>query len=164
MAPSDTTVSPHSPSGTGSSGWLNPANPAYKWWVAFTVTLSSFLVTMSQNAVQVALPPIMDQRAHLNEYAVQYIAVPLLLKPLYLRATFHSDDGHNSPLTIEIVPKSSPDLCSRQFVQQRLRILQIGRIKTFCKPTIDFRQQFAGLSPLALLLPQAREAHSGAQL
>ncbi len=38
---------------------MNPAKPTYRWWVAFTVTLSSFLVTMSQNAVQVALPPIM---------------------------------------------------------------------------------------------------------
>lgn len=38
---------------------MSAANPTYKWWVAFTVTLSSFLVTMSQNAVQVALPPIM---------------------------------------------------------------------------------------------------------
>ncbi len=38
---------------------MSPARPSYKWWVAFTVTHSSFLVTLSQNAVQVALPPIM---------------------------------------------------------------------------------------------------------
>ena len=57
MAPSDTTVA--RPSGAGSGGLIRPDSPAYKWWVAFTVTLSCFLVTMSQNAVQVALPPIM---------------------------------------------------------------------------------------------------------
>ncbi len=32
---------------------------SYKWWVAFAVTLSSFLVNMSQFAVQLAVPPIM---------------------------------------------------------------------------------------------------------
>ncbi len=38
---------------------MSPAHPHYKWWVAATVTLSSFLVSLSQTAVQVALPPIM---------------------------------------------------------------------------------------------------------
>ncbi len=38
---------------------LDPQRASYKWWVAFTVSLSSFLVTMSQVAVQIALPQIM---------------------------------------------------------------------------------------------------------
>jgi len=32
---------------------------SYKWWIALTVTLSSFLVNMSQSAVQVSVPRIM---------------------------------------------------------------------------------------------------------
>ncbi len=38
---------------------LDPERASYKWWVAFTVSVSSFLVTMSQVAVQIALPQIM---------------------------------------------------------------------------------------------------------
>ena len=38
---------------------FDPARGSYKWWVAFTVSLSGFLVTMSQIAVQIALPQIM---------------------------------------------------------------------------------------------------------
>src|SRR5713101_263650 len=40
-------------------GLLDPARPSHKWWVAATVSLSGFLVTMSQSAVQIALPQIM---------------------------------------------------------------------------------------------------------
>ena len=57
MTPSDTTIS--RPAEAGSSKWMSPSHPHYKWWVAATVTLSSFLVSLSQTAVQVALPPIM---------------------------------------------------------------------------------------------------------
>ncbi len=38
---------------------LDPEGASYRWLVAFTVSLSSFLVTMSQVAVQIALPQIM---------------------------------------------------------------------------------------------------------
>jgi MFS family permease len=41
------------------SGILDPAKPSHRWWVAATVMLSSFLVPMSQSAMQVALPQIM---------------------------------------------------------------------------------------------------------
>ena len=41
-------------------GWLrDPTRPSHKWWMAATVSLSGFLVSMSQMAVQVALPQIM---------------------------------------------------------------------------------------------------------
>ena len=40
-------------------GILDPARPSHRWWVAATVMLSSFLVPMSQSAMQVALPQIM---------------------------------------------------------------------------------------------------------
>ena len=39
--------------------WVDRESTSFKWWIAFTVTLSSFLINMSQFAVQVALPPIM---------------------------------------------------------------------------------------------------------
>ena len=38
---------------------MNRERASLKWWIALTVTLSSFLVNLSQFAVQVALPPIM---------------------------------------------------------------------------------------------------------
>jgi DHA2 family multidrug resistance protein len=40
-------------------GILDPASPSHRWWVASTVMLSSFLVPLSQSAMQVALPQIM---------------------------------------------------------------------------------------------------------
>jgi hypothetical protein len=40
-------------------GLLDPARPSHRWWVAITVMVSGFLVSMSQTAVQVALPQIM---------------------------------------------------------------------------------------------------------
>jgi DHA2 family multidrug resistance protein len=51
------TAQPHTAPHTG--GLFDPQHSSYKWWVALTVTLSGFLVTMSQTAVQVALPQIM---------------------------------------------------------------------------------------------------------
>jgi MFS transporter, DHA2 family, multidrug resistance protein len=57
MARPDATALPQSGPRTG--GLLDPARPSHRWWVATTVTLSGFLVTMSQTAVQVALPQIM---------------------------------------------------------------------------------------------------------
>lgn len=40
-------------------GLFDPSRPSHKWLVAATVSISGFLVTMSQVAVQVALPQIM---------------------------------------------------------------------------------------------------------
>ena len=47
------TAQPHTVQHTGHL--FDPQRSSYKWWVALTVTLSGFLVTMSQTAVQVAL-------------------------------------------------------------------------------------------------------------
>ncbi len=38
---------------------IDRESTSYKWWVALAVTLSSFLVNMSQFAVQLAVPPMM---------------------------------------------------------------------------------------------------------
>jgi len=38
---------------------FDPERASYKWWVAFIVSVSGFLVSMSQVAVQIALPQIM---------------------------------------------------------------------------------------------------------
>src|SRR5262249_60111119 len=53
---------------------------------------------------------------------------------------------------------------SRQFLQQRLRILQIARVEPLPKPPVNRSQQFARLLQLALVAPEAREAHGGAKL
>ena len=57
MARPDATALPQSGSRTG--GLLDPARPSHRWWVVTTVMVSGFLVSMSQTAVQVALPQIM---------------------------------------------------------------------------------------------------------
>ncbi|MBM3222350.1 MAG: MFS transporter [Candidatus Tectomicrobia bacterium] len=44
---------------SGLTRLLDPTRPSHRWWVAITVTCSGFLVTMSQSAVQIALPQIM---------------------------------------------------------------------------------------------------------
>jgi hypothetical protein len=50
-----------------------------------------------------------------------------------------------------------------KFLQERLGLLEIGRIKALGEPAIDRGQQRRGFRPLALLLPQAREAHGSAE-
>ena len=57
MARPDATALPQPGPRTG--GLLDPARPSHRWWVATTVMVSGFLVSMSQTAVQVALPQIM---------------------------------------------------------------------------------------------------------
>ena len=63
----------------------------------------------------------------------------------------------------------TPAWCARLFVipqllQQRLRLLEVGRVKALREPAIDRRQQITGFGLLALLLPQATQAHGGPQL
>jgi len=58
----------------------------------------------------------------------------------------------------------STSVALRQRVQQCLRFLQVEGVKALGEPAVDRRQQLVGFRPPALLLPQARQAHSGAQL
>ena len=53
-------------------------------------------------------------------------------------------------------------LC-RQLLQQRLRLLQIARVKPLSEPAVDRSKQFARLLHLALVAPEACEAHGGAE-
>ena len=48
-------------------------------------------------------------------------------------------------------------LCS-QLAEQRLRLLQVSRIKTLSKPAIDRGKQVTGVVPLALLPPESTQA------
>jgi hypothetical protein len=50
---------------------------------------------------------------------------------------------------------------SGERLQQRLGLLQVGRVKAFGEPAVDRRQQRMGFALLTLLLPQASEAHGG---
>src|SRR5262245_6554807 len=54
--------------------------------------------------------------------------------------------------------------CSRQLIEQRLRLLQIGGVETLGEQAIDRRQQGTRLGPPALLAPQPGKARRGAQL
>ena len=51
----------------------------------------------------------------------------------------------------------------RQLLQQRLRLLQIARVEPFSEPAVNRSKQFARLLHLALVAPEAREAHGGAE-
>src|SRR5262245_4531664 len=50
-----------------------------------------------------------------------------------------------------------------QFLQQRLRFLQIARLEPFSEPPVNRSQQLARLLHLALRAPEASEAHGGAE-
>ena len=52
---------------------------------------------------------------------------------------------------------------SFQLPQQRLRLLEIRRVKAFREPAIEQGEELVGLCALTLLLPQTAEAHGGAQ-
>jgi len=51
---------------------------------------------------------------------------------------------------------------SPQFVQKRLRLLQIGRVEPLGEPAMDRRKELAGLGAAALVAAQPGEAHGGA--
>src|SRR5262249_11856877 len=53
---------------------------------------------------------------------------------------------------------------SSQLFEQCFGLLQVGRVKPFGEPAVDRREQLVGHGPLALLLPQARQARGGTQL
>ena len=51
-----------------------------------------------------------------------------------------------------------------EFFQQRPRLLEVGGLKPLGEPAVDRGQERVGFGTLALLLPQATQAYSGAQL
>src|SRR5215475_9334688 len=52
---------------------------------------------------------------------------------------------------------------SRECIEQRLGLLQVDGVKSLGEPVVHLHQQRVGLSALALELPQATQAHGGAQ-
>src|SRR5262245_34825444 len=50
-----------------------------------------------------------------------------------------------------------------EVLKYRLGLLQVGRVKALGEPAVDRGEQLTGLGALALLLPQARQAHRRAQ-
>ena len=50
-----------------------------------------------------------------------------------------------------------------QLIEQRLGLLQIERVEAFGEPAVDRSEKIAGLIPLALIAPEPRHAHRGAQ-
>src|SRR5262249_17455526 len=55
-------------------------------------------------------------------------------------------------------------LCaSCEFIQQRLSLLQVARVKTLGEPAVDLSEQLVGFGTLLLALPQPGEAHGRSQ-
>ncbi len=50
-----------------------------------------------------------------------------------------------------------------QFVEQRLRLLQIGGIEPLCEPAVDGGEEVVGFGGLSLGVPEAGEAGRGAE-
>ena len=55
------------------------------------------------------------------------------------------------------------DFLRCQLPQQHLRLLQIARVEPFREPPVNRSKQFARLLHLALVAPETREAHGGAE-
>jgi hypothetical protein len=60
-------------------------------------------------------------------------------------------------------PEAHRRVSRRQFTEQRLCLFQIPRIKPFSKPAVDRSEKLACLITFALIAPEARHAHGGAQ-
>ena len=54
--------------------------------------------------------------------------------------------------------EACPFADSVQFVKQSLCFFQVGGIEAFCKPAIDWSKEITGFAPLALFVPETREA------
>ena len=52
---------------------------------------------------------------------------------------------------------------SRQLIEQRLRLLQVGGVESFGKPAIDWGDEVAGFGAPTLLASQPAEIADGAQ-
>ena len=63
----------------------------------------------------------------------------------------------------DLLTLSSRSRSRRQLVEQVLSLLQIERIEPLGKPAVDRSEKIAGLIPLALIAPEPRHAHRGAQ-
>src|SRR5262245_19848899 len=50
-----------------------------------------------------------------------------------------------------------------QFLEQRLDLDEIGRVKAFGEPAINWREEIAGLTALALVAPEPGQAAGGAE-
>ena len=57
----------------------------------------------------------------------------------------------------------SPGVVLRQLIKQRFGVLQVSGVKPLGEPAVDRYQQLVGFCALALPLPQARQAGSGAE-
>ena len=57
---------------------------------------------------------------------------------------------------------NTPISSSRQFVEQRLRLLEIGRVEAFGEPAIDGHEKVAGFGVVALVAAEPGEACGGA--
>ena len=72
----------------------------------------------------------------------------------------HSRYGFPSSIHSKRSTRQRQDL----LLQQRLRLLQIARVKAFSEPPLNRSKQFARLVHLTLVAPEACEAHCGAEV
>src|SRR5437899_845092 len=82
----------------------------------------------------------------------------------YLMKVFYTQVLMNTHPALEGRQAVSADVALRQCLHQLPRLLQVCSVKTLGEPAIDRCEQVVGRGALALLLPQAGQAHGGAQL
>src|SRR5213083_982198 len=73
--------------------------------------------------------------------------------------------GSATPIVTMIrAPAASPPVLSLQRFQQRPGVPEVRRVKALREPAVHLRQELTGFSTFTLALPQAAQAHGGAQL
>src|SRR5262245_1115507 len=86
--------------------------------------------------------------------------------PGWLCRSVVGDSGADAYLSSSGCPAEGrrPRMSGSERSQEHPGLLQVGGVKALREPVVDRRQQFARLDPLALLLPQPRQAHGRPQL
>jgi hypothetical protein len=93
--------------------------------------------------------------------ALLYVTTVSLASTIF----FHSPEQAASCLSDQVGRGQLllPRLPSPLF-QQRFGLLEVSGVKAFGEPAVDGGQQLVGCGLFALVPPQARQAHGGAQL
>src|SRR5262245_51519011 len=104
----------------------------------------------------VALPPVRSNQYRLLRYVIS-VSIHVYFPLIPHESISHSKGYEHEPSILR--ERASTGIALPQHVQQRLRLLEIGRVKALGEPAVHGCQQPVGCGPLALLLPQARQAY-----
>jgi hypothetical protein len=110
------------------------------------------LQAVEQDIKQKMLSPALSQAVPITAQTSE------TLRPVIDRAVAASAyAAARGPITLaSAYARGRSKLSTRQLLQQRLRFLQIARVKPFSEPAVDRSEKMAGFCPFALMVPEAR--------